>query len=170
MSEGTNQQPASPAASTPATGQQQEAATGAQTGDSRTFSQEDVNRLLAAERRSQEQKFADAVTKAAQFDELENKNKTELQRSTERAEKLEKELAAERTSRLRLEVAQAKGLPAAMAARLQGSTKEELEADAEALARLLPAQQAPNTFRDAQGRPAGAPTSGDWLRDSLARR
>lgn len=169
MSEGTNQQSADSAATTPAT--DQPTAPTAQAGHDagRTFTQDDVNRLLAGERRTQEQRFADAVAKAAQFDDLENKNKTDLQKATERGDQLEKDLATERASRLRLEVAQAKRLPAELAARLQGTTKEELEADADALAKLLPQQAQNNSFRDAQGKPADS-ASGDWLRDSLAKR
>ena len=54
--------------------------------------------------------------------------------------------------------------------RLQSEgTRQELEADANALARLLPRQQAPNGFRDAQGKPGDAPT-GDWLRQQISRR
>lgn len=122
-----------------------------------------------ATRRTQEQRFADAVAKAKQFDEFADKEKSELQKAVEAREQMEQELATERASRLRLEVAQAMGLPTEMAARLQGGTKEELEADANALARLLPRQQAPNGFRDAQGKPGDAPT-GDWLRQQISRR
>lgn len=172
MSEGTSntntQQPAGTDATTSAAGQQA-AGTAAGQDAGKTFTQEDINRLLANERRTQEQRFADAVTKAAEYDKLAEKDKTELQKATERAEQLDKELATERANRLRLEVAQAKKLPVELAARLQGSTKEELEADADALARLLPAQQATNSFRDAQGKPAQQ-ASGDWLRDSLSTR
>lgn len=169
MTEGTNQTSTNPADTTPSAGQQ--ASTEPQGQDtSRTFTQEDVNRLLAGERRTQEQRFADAVAKAAQFDQLSEKNKTDLQRATERGDNLEKELATEKSARLRLEVAHAKKLPAELAARLQGTTKEELEADADALAKLIPAgQQASNSFRDTQGKPAQQ-ASGDWLRDSLANR
>lgn len=170
MPEGTNntQQSNGPDATTSTSGQQA-AGTAAGQDANRTFTQDDVNRLLAAERRTQEQRFADAVTKAAEYDKISEKDKTELQKATERAEQMERELATERSNRLRLEVAQAKKLPVEMAARLQGNTKEELEADADALARLLPAQQAPNSFRDAQGKPAQQ-ASGDWLRESLSSR
>mgnify|MGYP003590205829 FL=1 len=170
MSEGTTntQQPTGQPADPAASGLQ---AAGTATGQDagRTFTQEDVNRLLAGERRTQEQRFADAVAKAKHFDELADKEKSELQKAVEAREQMEQELATERASRLRLEVAQAMGLPTEMAARLQGGTKEELEADANALARLLPRQQAPNGFRDAQGKPGDAPT-GDWLRQQIPRR
>ena len=169
MSEGTNTTSQQPAGTDATASGQQAAGTAAGQDANRTFSQEDVNRLLASERRTQEQRFADAVAKATEYDKLAEKDKTELQKATERAEQLDRELATERANRLRLEVAQAKKLPVELAPRLQGNTKEELEADAEALARLLPAQQAQNSFRDAQGKP-GVTASGDWLREQLARR
>lgn len=171
MSEGssTTTPPAATDAATAAAGQQA-TTTAAGQDAGRTFTQEDLNRLLAAERRASEAKFADAVAKATEYDKLSDKEKTDLQRQTERAEQLEKDLAGERTARLRLEAAQEARLPVEMAARLQGTTKEELKADAEALAKLLPAQQATNSFRDAQGRAAGPAGTTDWLRESLARR
>lgn len=109
MSEGnttsTSQQPASPDATTPAPGQQA-ASTAAVQDTTRTFTQEDVNRLVAAERRTQEQRFADAVTKAAEFDKLAESNKTELQKATDAAAKAQadaeqarRELARERVAR-----------------------------------------------------------------------
>ncbi|MBR3330724.1 MAG: DUF4355 domain-containing protein [Mogibacterium sp.] len=55
---------------------------------------------------------------------------------TERATKAE-------TKNLRMEVAAAKGIPIELAARLQGSTKEALEKDAEALAPYLTPKTAP---------------------------
>ena len=84
-----------------------------------TFTQDDVNRFVAAERRSVEGRFAD-------YDDL----KTELQRAQEAAQAAEKRAADAEGKALRAEVASAKGVPAAL---LTGSTKEELEAAADAL-------------------------------------
>ena len=52
-------------------------------------------------------------------------------------EQSQQSLATEQAQRLRLEIATEKGLPSALAARLTGSTREELLADAEALMPLL---------------------------------
>lgn len=52
-------------------------------------------------------------------------------------EQTQQNLAAEQAQRLRLEVATEKGLPPALAARLTGTTREELVADAEGLLPLL---------------------------------
>ncbi|MGW1057615.1 hypothetical protein [Micromonospora rubida] len=64
--------------------------------------------------------------------------KTDLELLTERLGKHEEELSTERAARFRAEVAHAKGLSPAQAARLHGSTREELEADADALLTLFP--------------------------------
>ena len=65
--------------------------------------------------------------------EYEDRNKSESQKLADRAEAAER-AAAESTARLlRYEVAADKGLPMSLAGRLQGSSKEELEADAEKL-------------------------------------
>ncbi|GLY21688.1 hypothetical protein [Micromonospora sp. NBRC 101691] len=68
--------------------------------------------------------------------------KTDLERLTERLTQHETEIAAERAARYRAEVAAAKGLTPQQAARLQGATREELEADADALLALFPAAPA----------------------------
>lgn len=61
----------------------------------------------------------------------------EQNRWKELAEQRAKELEGLKTSQTRLEVAMAKGLPPALAARLVGATREEMEADADALLALV---------------------------------
>ncbi|WP_416902749.1 hypothetical protein [Micromonospora echinospora] len=68
---------------------------------------------------------------------------TDLERLTERLTQHEAELATERAARYRAEVAAAKGLTPQQAARLQGATREELEADADALLALFPGPAGP---------------------------
>lgn len=80
--------------------------------------------------------------------------KSEVELLTERLTQHETELATERQARWRAEVAAEKGLPTALAARLQGATREELAADADALKALIPAEPTgPRT-------PAPDPTQG----------
>lgn len=67
---------------------------------------------------------------AAELARLKEAEKTEVQKAQERAAQLEKELGSERTARLRTEVAAAKGVPASS---VSGSTREEMEAAADAL-------------------------------------
>ncbi len=101
------------------------------------------------EARKWEQRAKDNLAKvtelspaAARLAEIEESNKTADQKATERFEALEKsdrEKDAALTEReqklLRYEVAAAKGLDLKAALRLQGSTKEELEADADEFAK-----------------------------------
>ncbi|SBT63933.1 Domain of unknown function (DUF4355) [Micromonospora sediminicola] len=82
------------------------------------------------------------------------KGKSDLELLNERFDSYEKELAEERRARSVAEVAAAKGLTPQQAARLQGSTREELEADADALLQLFPG--APAGPRN----PAPDPTQG----------
>lgn len=63
---------------------------------------------------------------------------TEAEKLKARADKLEAELMQERSERLRLKVASKHALPDTLASRLKGETEEELEADAQELAKLLP--------------------------------
>jgi len=66
------------------------------------------------------------------------KDPSDLEKLTERISKHEDELASERLARYRAEVANEKGLPSPLAARLTGTTREELAADADELLKLLP--------------------------------
>lgn len=58
-------------------------------------------------------------------------SKTELEKLTERLTNAEKELEKTRIEALKLDIAAEKGLSKSQAKRLQGTTKEELEADAD---------------------------------------
>ncbi|HEX5995680.1 MAG TPA: hypothetical protein VFY84_11110 [Jiangellales bacterium] len=80
--------------------------------------------------------------------------KSDLEKLTERIDGYEKQIADERKARWRVEIATEKGLPPALAARLQGATREELAADAEALKALIPATP------DGPRTPAPDPTQG----------
>ncbi len=67
----------------------------------------------------------------------------EQEKWKELAEKREQELETERLSRIRLEVAAKKGLPAALAGRLSGSTTEEMEKDADNLLQFMKPTEGP---------------------------
>jgi len=68
--------------------------------------------------------------KAKRLDDLEESQKTELQKAADRAAAAEAQVAEIEARALRAEVAAAKGVPASL---LSGSTQEELEASADAL-------------------------------------
>lgn len=103
------------------------------TAQPQTFTQEDVNRIVA-KRVAKYSDYEDLKEKAAKFDAAEEANKSDLQKAIERADSLQSELdslkAAEQLRSVREEVATAKGIPQNL---LTGSTKEECEAQADAL-------------------------------------
>lgn len=104
----------------------------------RTFSQDEVNAIVGKRLAEEKVKYADyddLKAKAAKFDEVEEANKSELQKATERAAALEKELnglkKAEEVRIIRENVAKETGIPAHL---LTGSTEEECKAQAAAIA------------------------------------
>lgn len=83
--------------------------------------------------REQETRAKANADKAKKFDDLEQEKKTEAERLTERATEAERLAAAASLRAERFEVAAAKGLPIDLAPRLQGTTRDELLADADVL-------------------------------------
>ncbi len=83
---------------------------------------------------------------ASRARELEDAGRSDTEKLTARAEMAERELQATRMQATRLEVAFEKGLTPAQAKRLVGSTREELEADADEVLRDFPVKS---------GRPSG---------------
>ena len=75
----------------------------------------------------------EAETLRLKLKEYEDRDKTEMERLTERAEAAERAAAETELRALRIEVAAEKGLTPAQAKRLVGSTRDELEADAKEL-------------------------------------
>ncbi len=73
----------------------------------------------------------------ARLKKLDEEKLSEHEKATRRAEEAERRAAEAESRALRLEVVTETGLPAAMAGRLQGATKDELLADAESLRSLL---------------------------------
>lgn len=117
---------------------------------------------------------AEAAKFRKQLEAIADKDKTELQRATERAEKAERDAEIAASKALRLEVATSKGLSPALAARLQGASRDELEADADELLKLTGAS--PTTSRrdpDQGRRDASSPTDSTdmnrWMRNAVKR-
>lgn len=105
--------------------------------DVKTFTQSEVNAIVADRLNRERAKFQDYDAlrqKAEQLDKIEEANKTELQKATEKATALEAELSAmkknEEIRTLRDKVAKENGIPAEL---LSGSTEEECMAQAKAL-------------------------------------
>lgn len=115
------------------------------------------DRLAGAKRTAEEQAKkaaaeaeAKALAEQGRYKELFEKQQAELDAERQRAKALE--LAA-----LKRDIAAEVGLPAALAARLQGEDAEALKADAQALIAAMPKPTAPN-LNSAQGA-NGAPSN-----------
>ncbi|WP_064075907.1 capsid assembly scaffolding protein Gp46 family protein [Prescottella equi] len=107
-------------------------------GDSFTpiTSQADLDRIIGQRLTRERAQYANHDQYKASHEELtklRDGEKSELQREKERADAAEKRSKELEDDKLRRDVAADKGLPAKLAARLRGSTKEELEADADEL-------------------------------------
>lgn len=100
-------------------------------------------------------RLKEAEEKAKKLDELENASKSETERLNERVADAERKVQEAELRALRLEVAAEKGLTAKQAARLVGTTKEELEADA---GELLESFKSDDDKGDDR-RPASRPTT-----------
>lgn len=107
------------------------------------FTQEDVNQMISDRLKRETSKYSDydeLKAKAAKLDDAEASRKSDEQKMLDRIEAAEKKAAEadERVGKaeanaLRLSVAADKKLPPSLAKRLTGTTREELEADAEEL-------------------------------------
>lgn len=118
----------------------------------RTFTQSEMDAIIGERLARERAKYADYETikqKAEQFDAAEEASKSELQKATEKAEALQKQvdamLKADNARQVRDKVAKETGVPAEL---LIGETEEECKAWAEKVA----AYRTPNaypTVRDA---------------------
>jgi hypothetical protein len=116
-------------------------------GDDKTFTQAELDRIIADRLKRAEKNYADydeLKAKAAKLDEQEAANKSEVERLTEQVAALSKERDAALSKADKLEVAISKALDEDRASRistavkrLTGTTREELEADADELLPLL---------------------------------
>ena len=135
-------------------------------GQTRTFTQEELNAIVGKRLAEEKSKFADyedLKAKASKFDEMEEANKSELQKATERANALETELKglkkAEEVRLMRENVAKETGIPSNL---LTGSTEEECKAQAEA----IKAYATPNAYPKVKdGGEIPKPTSGNAKAD-----
>ncbi len=153
------------------------------TGDTKTSTQQatstqkaDTNETETVEywkKRSRENE-AKAKANAGAAKELEgikDKDKTENERLTEALAKAEQEKAAAETGLLRASVAAEKGLPPELASRLTGSTKDEIEADADDLLKVVGSAGGPGTDLKQGGRGAdtGQNDVDSWIRSAAGR-
>lgn len=111
----------------------------------------DVDKWKAMSRKHEKDAIANA-DKAKRLDALEESQKTELQKLADRAEAAEARSNELEARTIRAEVAAAKGVPANL---LTGSTKEEMEAAADALVAFKGKQVIPDTGGGARGSDVG---------------
>ncbi|GAA0423806.1 hypothetical protein [Streptomyces luteireticuli] len=98
---------------------------------------------LTGELTAQAARVADLEPAAAELAAIRDADKTETQRLTERAEAAERLAEQTQAALIRAQVAHARGLTEQQAARLVGTTRDELEADADAyVAEITPSAPA----------------------------
>ena len=100
----------------------------------KTFTQEQVNDLIAREKGKIQNKyvgFDEIKAKAERLDEIEAANASELEKAQKAAAKAQGEAADAATKLLRFEVAQEKEVPAKLVPLLTAASKEELEVQAD---------------------------------------
>lgn len=116
--------------------------------ENKTFTQAELDNIVAdrlKRERAKYEGFDELKEKAAKFDEFEAANKSELQKATERAEKLELELntlkKAESVRTIREKVATETGIPTNL---LTAETEEECKAQAESILAFAKPSEYPN--------------------------
>lgn len=125
-------------------------------------------KALEAERAANKASKKQIAELQAKLKEYEDANKTEAEKTAERLATLEKDNAASRSRAERLEVALDKGLPKALAARLQGSTREELESDADELLKLVGEQKPASPKPDPSQGHGGAGAKPTSMEEAIA--
>jgi hypothetical protein len=130
-------------------------ATGSQ-NSGQSFSQADVDRIVAdriTRERGKFKDYDDLKNKAGEFDKLQDSQKSELQREAEKRTAAEAELAVLRVDKVRRDAAAKVGLSADLAEFITATDQAEAEAQAKRLAdRVKPPEATPP--------PAGSPRPG----------
>ena len=128
----------------------QENATNNSQDEQKTFTQDELNAIVSDRVKREREKHADYAVlkeKAERLDALEEASKSEIQKMTEKAERLQQELdaikQAENVRMVRAKVAKETGIPDHL---LTGNTEEECTAQAEAIKAF--AKPSYPTFRD----------------------
>lgn len=110
----------------------------------KTFTQKELDAIVAdrlKRERTKYEGFDELKAKAAKFDELEEASKTELQKVTERAEKLQSELDSIKKTQslkeLRERVAKEAGVPASSMSLITGETEEVCKEQAKTIMSML---------------------------------
>lgn len=125
-----------------------------------TFTQEKLDSIINSRVAEVKAKYAPIEEKARQFDAQQEASKSDLEKIQSERDSLKGELEPTKAENMKLRVAIAKQLPAELINRLQGSTKEELEADADELMKLVKPATTPR-FDGGKGREQAATPPND---------
>ncbi len=143
--------------------------------ETKTFTQQELNQTVSDRLKREREKYADyeeLKKKAEAYDKYQEESKTELQKATDKAESLQKELddlkQAEVTRQLKAKVAKETGVPMDILDRLNGTTEEELKAGADALKAFRPTYPNIPDGGEAGGdiKTSTAQQFADWLNNS----
>lgn len=146
--------------------------------ENKTFTQEEVDSIVSSRLKREGAKYADyeeLKAKASKLDEMEEANKSELQKANERAEALQKQLdditKATELSNIRNKVSTETGVPATL---LTADTEEACKAQAEAIMAFAGTKTNYPSVKDG-GEVSNISTNksngqlfGDWLKEQLS--
>lgn len=149
---------------------------GTQAQDAKIFSQAEANAFLKREEAKIKAKYADyddLKAKAAKFDEIEQANKSELEKANEKAAKLQAELdgikKAAELREMREKIATENNVPANL---LTGATEDECKAQVESIRELLKANGIPTSVSDGgepnhSGKVSNATLFANWAKNQI---
>lgn len=154
---------------------QEQATTNEAPVEEKTFTQSELDKIVADRLSRERQKyegFDELKAKAAKLDEIEASSKTELQKATERAEKLEKELnslkKAETVRTIREKVASETGVPTNL---LTADTEEGCTEQAKSILAFANPSAYPTLPDSGEvqhvGKPSTAQQFAEWARGVL---
>ena len=136
--------------------------------EEKTFTQAELNAIVQkrlGEEKAKYENYEELKAKALKFDEIEEQNKSELQKANERAQALEAELngikQANSVREIREQVASELKVPARL---LNGTTKEECEAQAKEILNFAK----PNSYPSVPDAGEARSTGGGKTRDQFA--
>lgn len=148
------------------------------TPETRTFTQEELDSIVRDRLSREHAKFADyemLKNKAAKFDELEEKNKTDLQKANDKAAELQKELeklvTANKLRDIRETVAKKTGVPVDL---ITADTLEACEEQAKTILEFAKPNTYPNVRDGGEQTVTGKKTTAeqfaDWLNQNSKER
>lgn len=138
---------------------------GSENTESKSFTQEEVDAIIEKRLARANSKFSDyddLKAKAAKFDEVENANKSELQKAQEREAELQKQVDAytseKQQQEWKAEVSKKTNVPADL---LRGSSLEEIQTHAEQLSAVLNPKPKGAPLHNQGTQPSGTPKDAD---------